>query len=382
MPEERVKDAWGRVCRQKKIQSRPKTRSYGIPEATERFMCMEHTVLSDGSATEGTYVWRKEVISELAKHPKSIASAGGAGVRVDLLLGMTRGTQMMYYNCGCYNESEQFDSLQTHQEVAQRLGDVSVVLVRSSNALILIITKRCMAGLCMDHRCAESRHGADKLIDLPMCDFGRNVQIEGSQHCLLEWIGLLMMSMHPENISDKFNADMFVVWPGNILLMIDQLRLGAFIAALEPNLLGGFLRANGAVDSMNLVKGREGSLILAGKVLRASSTTSTTLPLGDFRQQTVKPQTLSQRAFSAGYFVIRTSASFSSSGRHSNWSCLMSIFHCNANWLRLKGRESVSRNMGIWDEWGSLSTGVMLATLKITFQTSYKSTLFAVDLSA
>jgi hypothetical protein len=36
---------------------------------------------------------------------------------------------------------------------------------------------------------------------------------------------------------------MFVVWPGNILLMIDQLRLGAFIAALEPNLLGGFLRA-------------------------------------------------------------------------------------------------------------------------------------------
>jgi hypothetical protein len=29
--------------------------------------------------TEGTYVWHK-VISELAKHPKSIASAGGAGV--------------------------------------------------------------------------------------------------------------------------------------------------------------------------------------------------------------------------------------------------------------------------------------------------------------
>jgi hypothetical protein len=36
---------------------------------------------------------------------------------------------------------------------------------------------------------------------------------------------------------------MFVVWPGNILLMIDQLRLGAFITALEPKLLGGFLRA-------------------------------------------------------------------------------------------------------------------------------------------
>jgi hypothetical protein len=63
-----------------------------------------------------------------------------------------------------------------------------------------------MAGLCMDHRCAESRHGADKLIDLLMCDFGRNVQIQGSQHCLLGWIGLGMMSMHPENISDKFNV--------------------------------------------------------------------------------------------------------------------------------------------------------------------------------
>ncbi|KAF8146019.1 hypothetical protein K438DRAFT_1781380 [Mycena galopus ATCC 62051] len=50
-PEERVKDTWGRVCRQKKIQSRPRTRSYGMPEATERFMCMEQTVLPEGSVS-------------------------------------------------------------------------------------------------------------------------------------------------------------------------------------------------------------------------------------------------------------------------------------------------------------------------------------------
>ncbi|KAJ7887967.1 hypothetical protein B0H13DRAFT_1888594 [Mycena leptocephala] len=39
MPEEREKDAWGTVSRQKKmIQSRPRTRSYGSSEVTDSFI--------------------------------------------------------------------------------------------------------------------------------------------------------------------------------------------------------------------------------------------------------------------------------------------------------------------------------------------------------
>ncbi|KAJ6449990.1 hypothetical protein C8R45DRAFT_1084101 [Mycena sanguinolenta] len=49
IPEESKNDAWGRVSRQKKIQSRPRTRSYGSPEVTESFIFIEHSESPEGS---------------------------------------------------------------------------------------------------------------------------------------------------------------------------------------------------------------------------------------------------------------------------------------------------------------------------------------------
>jgi hypothetical protein len=49
IPEESKNDAWGRVSRQKKIQSRPRTKSYGSPEVTESFIFIEHSEYPEGS---------------------------------------------------------------------------------------------------------------------------------------------------------------------------------------------------------------------------------------------------------------------------------------------------------------------------------------------
>ena len=48
------------------------------------------------------------------------------------------------------------------------------------------------------------RHVINKLIDLLMCDFVSNTQMQGSRHCLLVGKGFGMVYMSPENTPDKF----------------------------------------------------------------------------------------------------------------------------------------------------------------------------------
>jgi hypothetical protein len=48
------------------------------------------------------------------------------------------------------------------------------------------------------------RHVVNKLINLLMCDFGSNAQMQSSRHCLLVGKGFGMVYMSPENMPDKF----------------------------------------------------------------------------------------------------------------------------------------------------------------------------------